>query len=76
MRLWNSQTGIVERREPVSQRRLNDAAFSPDGRQYAVGGDDGVIRVWSVDGGRAPVVVVRGQARANSTSASARLITS
>ena len=31
MTLWNSQTRNVERRETVSPRNSNDAAFSPDG---------------------------------------------
>jgi len=30
----------------VSEKRMNDARFSPDGRWLAAGGDDAVLRVW------------------------------
>jgi WD40 repeat protein/DNA-binding SARP family transcriptional activator len=60
MMLWSSRTRAPERRETVSPRELDDAAFSPDGSRYAVSGKDGVIRVYSVAGGPA-VAVIRGQ---------------
>jgi WD40 repeat protein len=28
---------------------LNAIAFTPDGRQFATGGNDGVVRLWAVD---------------------------
>ena len=60
MMLWNSRTHHSERHETVSPRELDDAAFSQDGRRYAVSGRDGVIRIYSVAGGP-PLEVVRGQ---------------
>ena len=50
----------IARREPVSTRELLAAAFSPDGREYAVSGKDGIIRVWTVVGGP-PLAEIAGQ---------------
>jgi WD40 repeat protein len=60
VRLWEVATGELRREWDASEKALRDAAFTPDGTGLACGGEDGVIRVWSLIGGRPPREVARG----------------
>jgi WD40 repeat protein len=49
--LWDYRSGRSPRRITGDIKQARSLAFSPDGRQIAVGGKDGIARVWSVETG-------------------------
>jgi WD40 repeat protein len=48
VRLWNSSGALSLSLLDGNDRRAGDASFSPNGRQVAVGLEDGQVTVWSV----------------------------
>jgi WD40 repeat protein len=46
--LWTLKTG--EKRTRTTPSENNCVAFTPDGKFLATGGEDGIIRIWPVDG--------------------------
>lgn len=52
VRLWNARTGRLEATLPLAgsprERWVKSLAFSPDGRELAVGSEDGAIRLFDV----------------------------
>ncbi len=49
--LWNNATGTVTRRLNQSAGRVEELAFSKDGRQLAVGTETGALQLWSTESG-------------------------
>jgi WD40 repeat protein len=56
VRVWNPDTGRLERTFRGHGESVNTVAYSADGRRLVSAGADATIRVWSLDGG-APVVL-------------------
>lgn len=53
--LWDPNSGKPIRtlvKQDKADRPLKSLAFSPDGKSLAVGGDDGILRVFDVDSGK------------------------
>ncbi|MBY0512418.1 MAG: WD40 repeat domain-containing protein, partial [Gemmataceae bacterium] len=53
--LWDPATGKQLRvlvKLEKADRPLKSLAFSPDGKQLAVGGDDGILRVYDIESGK------------------------
>src|SRR5439155_25878681 len=46
VRLWDVVTGKERHAQPGHQTHVTEVAVSPDGRQAATGGPDGVIHLW------------------------------
>jgi WD40 repeat protein len=51
IRLWDTQTGRVDRLFEGHQREIQALAFQPTGDVLASGGRDGTVRLWSLDTG-------------------------
>jgi WD40 repeat protein len=49
VRVWDAATGARELDERAPG--VEDAVFSPDGTEVAAGGNDGLVRIWSLEGG-------------------------
>jgi WD40 repeat protein len=45
-KVWDAVAGQPEGRLDGLPARISDAAFTPDGRELALAGDDGIIRFW------------------------------
>ena len=57
VRLWNVETGLLERTLRGHDGDVNYVAFSPDRSKLATGGDDGTVRVWPVAGAHSPITL-------------------
>lgn len=51
IRLWNMNTGLLERDIATDRRRIHALAFSPDGSRLAAGGDGVTIHILNVNDG-------------------------
>ncbi|MCC6492056.1 MAG: protein kinase [Pirellulales bacterium] len=49
VRLHDPKTGRILRSKPTDQGEINGLCFSPSGRYLATGGDDGTVKIWTVD---------------------------
>jgi WD40 repeat protein len=52
VRIWDAASGKLLSTSPTSIPGNNMAAWSPDGKEIAVGNDDGTIQVWGVTTGK------------------------
>ena len=50
VRLWDARSGRAEMTRTGHAEAIMDMAMAPDGRSVVTGGDDGVVRVFSMDG--------------------------
>ena len=51
VRIFDSETGVVEKQFPTGQIEINDVVFIFDGQELVTSGDDGTIRIWNCESG-------------------------
>jgi len=49
--VWNASDGRLLKQLPGHQGKVNDVAWSRDGKWLASCGDDGAIHIWDLEGG-------------------------
>jgi WD40 repeat protein/tRNA A-37 threonylcarbamoyl transferase component Bud32 len=57
VRLWNFETGQLERTLRGHDWDVNWVTFSPDGTKIATGSDDHTVRLWSLTGPDEPITI-------------------
>jgi WD40 repeat protein/tRNA A-37 threonylcarbamoyl transferase component Bud32 len=55
VKLWDVETGKMQRSWPAHHGDVNWVSFSPDGRSLVTAGDDGEVRLWDLENEQAPV---------------------
>ncbi|MFN9915774.1 MAG: WD40 repeat domain-containing protein, partial [Pirellulaceae bacterium] len=52
VRAWNFENGQLRWQSPTGIRKLKGLCPHPDGREVAAGGNDGVLRIFSMEDGK------------------------
>ena len=60
VRIWNVRTGNRPDTRGSPAERIDGVAFSPNGELLASAEWDGGLRLWAVEGSKAPVATLRG----------------
>lgn len=60
VRVWDANTGTLQRTLTGHSRRVRSVAWSPDGSRLASSGNDGEVRIWSLNATQALQVIDSG----------------
>jgi len=71
IKLWNLDSAMEQRADPVHHTPIPATAFSSDGRVFASGGNDGRVAVWTVERGTLMECVLNGGPRVRAVWVSA-----
>ena len=58
VRIFNTETGVIEKQFPTGQNESNDVWFMTDGKELVTSGDDGTIRIWNCESGEERLKIV------------------